>query len=157
MVRSPSQVLSLCTRCGRMPGFEPELLRLQPGVLPMSYIQLRKISPTLLLHIPERENSTHPTSPYPREKIQPTLLLHISERENSIHPTTPHLRKRKFNPPYSSTSQKEKLFQIIPQHKLANKPGEELTRNTFTLSKKSSELSYIFTVHFVMKRLTLKV
>ena len=29
--------LSLCTIFGRMPGFKPELLRPQPGVLPVSY------------------------------------------------------------------------------------------------------------------------
>ena len=32
-----SRVLPLCTIFGRMPGFEPKLLRLQPGDLPMSY------------------------------------------------------------------------------------------------------------------------
>ena len=31
--RSPSWVFTLCTIFGRMPGFEPELLRLQPGLL----------------------------------------------------------------------------------------------------------------------------
>ena len=36
-VRSPSRVFTLCTVFGRMPGFEPELLRPQPGFLPMSY------------------------------------------------------------------------------------------------------------------------
>ena len=30
-------IFTLCTLFGRMPGIEPELLRLQPGVLPMSY------------------------------------------------------------------------------------------------------------------------
>ena len=38
--RSPSRDFSdftLCTIFGRRPGFEPELLRLQQGVLPMSY------------------------------------------------------------------------------------------------------------------------
>ena len=31
---------TICTIFGRMPGFEPELLQLQPGVLPMSYTHL---------------------------------------------------------------------------------------------------------------------
>ena len=30
-------ICTLCTIFGRMPGFKPQLLRLQPGVLPMSY------------------------------------------------------------------------------------------------------------------------
>ena len=34
-VRSPSRVFTLCTIFGRMTGFEPELLRPQPGVLPI--------------------------------------------------------------------------------------------------------------------------
>ena len=31
------EIFTLCTIFGRMPGFELELLRQQPGVLPMSY------------------------------------------------------------------------------------------------------------------------
>jgi len=30
-------IFTLCTLFGRVPGFEPEMLRLQPGVLPLSY------------------------------------------------------------------------------------------------------------------------
>ena len=30
-------IFTLCTIFGRTPGFEPMLLRLQPGVLPISY------------------------------------------------------------------------------------------------------------------------
>ena len=45
--RSPSWVFTLCTIFGRMPGFEPELLRLQPRVLPMSYTH-----PWWATHIP---------------------------------------------------------------------------------------------------------
>ena len=35
--RTPSQDFTLCTIFGRMPGIEHELLRPQPGVLPLSY------------------------------------------------------------------------------------------------------------------------
>ena len=34
---SAPRIFTLCTIFGRMPGIEPELLRPQPGVLPMSY------------------------------------------------------------------------------------------------------------------------
>ena len=38
--RTPSRGFTLCTIFGRMPGIEPELLRPQPGVLPMSYTHI---------------------------------------------------------------------------------------------------------------------
>ena len=36
-VHSPSRIFTLCNTFGRMPGFKPQLLRMQLSVLPMSY------------------------------------------------------------------------------------------------------------------------
>ena len=62
------------------------------------------------------ENFTHPTTPHPRKRKFNPPNKSISQRENSTHPATPHLRKRKFNPPYYSTSQKEKIQPTLLLH-----------------------------------------
>ena len=46
---SAPRILTLCTIFGMMQGIEPELLRLQLGVLPMSYTHHYELHTSLLI------------------------------------------------------------------------------------------------------------
>ena len=64
----------ICTIFGRMPGIEPELLRLQPDVLPMSFTHpwmsyTHPSHPNPVTWLPMKKNSCYPNSCYPNSLL----------------------------------------------------------------------------------------
>ena len=81
--RTPSRVCTLFTIFGRMQGIEPELLRPQPGVLPMSYTH-----PYIDLHVVQYSKHLRP------EWMDPYswLCSSLSDSHSSDLPSQPKIR-----------------------------------------------------------------
>ena len=72
---------TFCTIFSRMPGFEPELLRQQPGVLPMSNTHSIPSHFLIFICFPDRTCRPHTSAPLWGDWEFPLLLSHQSSQE----------------------------------------------------------------------------